>query len=339
MESPLVLPLVTTFVVAVIAVYWTMRRAASWGLVDEANHRSLHSGRKPRAGGIGVLLAIVSGWVLAAWFGYPPANRLILFVAMGAVAVVSFLDDLWDMPPLPRVTVHLLAGLSLLAGGFGLGTLAVPGASVVLGSVASGILTVLFVVWFINLYNFMDGMDGFAGGMTLFGFGALAVLGSMASEPSFATAAGVVAAAAAGFLLFNFPPARVFLGDVGSAPLGFLVATFGLWADAAEIAPIWVTVMVFSPFFLDATVTAGRRVLRRERFWEAHKSHYYQRSVQAGWSHRQTVLAEYALMLGCGVSAILVVSAEVWVQWAAIVGWLLVYLGCVLGVHSRERGK
>jgi len=258
-----------------------------------------------------------------------------LVIAGIAVAVVSLLDDLRDMPPLPRLTVHLLAGIAPLFGGFGLATLAVPGLSLELELLGSGVWTLLFVVWFINLFNFMDGMDGFAGGMTLIGFGGFAVLGMIEGRPDFAMAAGVVAMATAGFLVFNFPPARVFLGDVGSAALGFLVAAFGLWADAAGIAPVWVAVMLFSPFFLDATVTAARRLLNRERVWEAHKTHYYQRMVQSGWSHRRTVLAEYALMIGCTVTAVAIVNASVWLQWTGIVTWLLIYLGCARMVDAR----
>lgn len=327
---------IAAFAVAAMAVRWTMRRAGRWGLVDEANHRSLHDGVKPRTGGLGILVGIGVGWIVSAGMGYPDGPVGLLGAGAIMVAAVSFLDDLRDTPALLRFTVHLAAGGVLLFAGLRLAAFEVPGLSLELGMVSGMILTLLFVVWFVNLFNFMDGMDGFAGGMAVFGFGFLTVLGLMGGEPGFALASATVAAAAAGFLLFNFPPARVFMGDVGSAPLGFLVAAFALWADSAAIAPLWVSVMIFSPFFLDATVTAGRRVLRRERFWEAHKSHYYQRSVEAGWSHRRTVLVEYLLMMGCGVSAMLIVDKVASVQWTVIMAWLALYSVCVLGIRNRE---
>lgn len=333
------LPWVVAGLVSVFTVWWSMRSASRWGLVDESNHRSLHSGSKPLTGGLGILLAVACGWLLASFLGYPPTHWLALALATLAVAGVSLLDDLRDVSPLPRFAMHFLASVTPLVAGFGLQTLAVPGGSVALGLVASTVLTVVFVAWFINLYNFMDGMDGFAGGMTLFGFGFLAILGLLGGDAAFALAAAVVAASAAGFLVFNFPPARLFMGDAGAAPLGFLVGAFGLWADASGVAPVWVTVMIFSPFFLDATVTAGRRVMRRERFWEAHRSHYYQRIVQAGWTHRRTVLAEYVLMIGCGVTALCIANSAVWLQWAAIIVWLLVYSVCIGFVHRRELAR
>lgn len=332
------LPWVIAFVISLFAVKFTIRLAARWGLFDKANDRSLHQGSKPRSGGLGILIAIICGWIMSAVAGYPLLHwQLILFAAL-VVAAVSLWDDFRDVAPLVRVTVHLLAAATPISVGFGLQALTIPGGSLALGVVASGIMSILFVVWFINLYNFMDGMDGFAGGMTLFGFTFLAVLGLLDGDAGFALAALVVAASAGGFVFFNFPPARVFMGDVGAAPLGFLVGVFGLWADAYGVAPVWVTVMIFSPFFLDATVTAGLRLIRRERFWEAHRSHYYQRLVQTGWSHRRVVLCEYTLMLGCGTSALLILNVSVLLQWMVILVWLGLYSICAVSIHARERG-
>lgn len=332
-------PWLITFIIAACSVSWLIKRAARWGLVDTANERSLHSGTKPRSGGLGILLAIGCGWVLSAILGYPPTHWLSLSLAGAALAAVSLLDDLRDISPMPRFVVHLLAAITPVVGGFGLETLSVPGASLPLGPIFGALLTVVFVVWSINLYNFMDGMDGFAGGMALFGFGFLALLGVMQGDIAFALTCSVIAAAAAGFLVFNFPPARVFMGDAGAASLGFLAAAVMLWADAAGIAPLWIGVMIFSPFFLDATITVIRRALCRERIWEAHRSHYYQRIVQAGWTHRRAVLAEYVLMIGCGVTALCIANSAVWLQWAAIIVWLLVYSVCIGFVHRRELAR
>lgn len=332
----IVLPAGIAFVISACAVRVLMTQAGRWGLLDKANERSLHSGSKPRTGGLGILLGIACGSLAATAMGYPVAHWLSLLLAGVLLACVSLIDDLRDVPPLPRFVVHLMAAATPVLAGFGLGTFAVPGASLELGVVSSMLLTVVFVVWSINLYNFMDGMDGFAGGMTVLGFGFLGLLGTMNGDVAFSMACAVVAAAAAGFLLFNFPPARVFMGDAGAATLGFLAAAFILWADSAKVAPLWVGVMIFAPFFVDATVTVVQRASRRERIWEAHRTHYYQRVVQAGWSHRRAVLLEYGLMIGCGGSAVLIVDSSPTLQWAVLSSWLGVFVLCAILVRARE---
>jgi UDP-N-acetylmuramyl pentapeptide phosphotransferase/UDP-N-acetylglucosamine-1-phosphate transferase len=151
----------------------------------------------------------------------------------------------------------------------------------------------------------MDGMDGFAGGMTFLGFGFLAYFGWQAHFPVMLIIATFVAMGALGFLTHNFPPARIFMGDAGSITLGFLAGTLMILGVRDGIFEIWVPIMIFSPFIVDATVTLVRRALRRKKIWEAHREHYYQRLVLSGWSHRRTVLAEYGVMMLCGALAVL----------------------------------
>lgn len=329
---------VVALVVSALLV-WLLARNGRWlGLVDEPNHRSLHERVTPRSGGLGVLLAIICAWGATAAIKVTlPSGFTLIVVALLAVSAVSLVDDLRDVSPMPRLGVHLFAGISPVLGGFALEAIHLPGVALSVGPALGGVLTLLFIGWFINLFNFMDGMDGFAGGMAMFGFATLSILGMSAGEFGFAAACAAVAGAAAGFLLFNFPPARIFLGDVGSAPLGCLVGVLAVWADYSGVAPLWISVMIFAPFFLDATVTLFRRLMRRERVWEAHRSHYYQRSVQAGWSHRRTVLREYLLMAGSAATAVLVIDAAVLHQWAAVGAWLLVYVLCAINVHAREQ--
>ncbi|GBE09575.1 putative undecaprenyl-phosphate N-acetylglucosaminyl 1-phosphate transferase [bacterium BMS3Abin12] len=197
----------------------------------------------------------------------------------------------------------------------------------------------LFLIWFVNLYNFMDGMDGFAGGMAVFGFGGLAVFGVLGHEPAFAALNAVVAAAAAGFLVYNFPPARIFLGDAGSPLLGYFAGVSSLWGVRLGLFAIWVPVLIFSPFIVDATVTLVRRALRGERVWEAHCSHYYQRLVRLGWGHRRTVLAEYALMAAVVASALWTRWLAVEWQWMLIGLWVLAYAVVLAGIEALERRR
>ncbi|MBF0124550.1 MAG: hypothetical protein HQL60_04360, partial [Magnetococcales bacterium] len=167
------------------------------------------------------------------------------------------------------------------------------------------VTALLAMVWMMNLYNFMDGMDGFAAGMAVIGLSSYAIFGWMAQQPLFALTSLLLASASGGFLLFNLPPARLFMGDVGSLPLGFMVAVLSLWGLRDAIFPLWVPLLVFAVFIVDASVTLLRRSLRREPIWQAHRTHYYQKLVVIhGWSHARTVYSEYGLMLAGSGSAL-----------------------------------
>ncbi len=308
-------------------------------ILDHPNERSLHASPVPRTGGVAIAAAIAAGTALvAAIVPLPPALG---WVGAGAVllAVVGFLDDCTGIGPGRRLLVHLAAAGLVVAAGLGLEGIALPGVSLALAAPLGGVITVLFVVWLVNLYNFMDGMDGFAGGMAVFGFGGLAVFGLLGHDPAFAVLNGMVAAAAAGFLVYNFPPARIFLGDAGSSVLGYLAGVSSLWGVRAGLFAIWVPVLVFSPFIVDATVTLGRRALRGDRVWEAHRSHYYQRLVRLGWGHRRTVFAEYAVMVAAVASALGARWLAVELQWALLGLWVLAYAVVFARIEALERRR
>jgi UDP-N-acetylmuramyl pentapeptide phosphotransferase/UDP-N-acetylglucosamine-1-phosphate transferase len=150
----------------------------------------------------------------------------------------------------------------------------------------------------------MDGSDGLAGGMAVIGFGTYGLAAWLGGNLELELLAWSIAAAAAGFLIFNFPPAKIFMGDVGSIPLGFLAGALGVAGWLQGLWPLWFPLIVFAPFIVDASVTLLRRALRRERIWQAHREHYYQRLILSGWSHRKTAIWEYALMLACAALAL-----------------------------------
>jgi UDP-N-acetylmuramyl pentapeptide phosphotransferase/UDP-N-acetylglucosamine-1-phosphate transferase len=137
--------------------------------------------------------------------------------------------------------------------------------------------------------------------------------------------------------LFNFPPARIFMGDVGAALLGFLAAAFTLWGGRDGVVPFWAALLLFSPFIVDATYTILRRGARRERIWEAHRTHIYQRLVQCGWGHRKTVLAEYVLMSTCLLTAVWATRHVLAVQQLVIAAWAITYAMLILAVARYER--
>jgi UDP-N-acetylmuramyl pentapeptide phosphotransferase/UDP-N-acetylglucosamine-1-phosphate transferase len=167
----------------------------------------------------------------------------------------------------------------------------------------------------------------------------LAVLGWQANDHVFTSLNLITVGAAVGFLHFNFPPARIFMGDTGSSALGFLAAGISLWGDMTGTVPLWVSVLVFSPFIADATFTLLRRVRQREKVWEAHKTHYYQRLVQSGWGHRKTVMLEYGLMAACSAAALAARTAPVAMQWTIITSIVFLYIGYFLLVRFAEINK
>ena len=265
-----------SFVVAFAAVWVLLSRFARLAL-DQPNERSLHERPVPRTGGI----AVLAGSAVALAFG-ATALWLPLLLAL-ALAFVSFIDDLRSIPAVVRLSAHVSAAALLVWHAAPL-------------EVWQMALLAVALAWLTNLYNFMDGSDGLAGGMALFGFGAYAFA---ASPGVLATLCLCIAAASAAFLAFNFHPARIFLGDVGSIPLGFLAGALGLvgWRDGAW--PLWFPLVVFAPFIVDATLTLGRRVAKRERVWHAHRDHYYQRMVRGSLGHRGTAYVAYAVMAAC----------------------------------------
>jgi UDP-N-acetylmuramyl pentapeptide phosphotransferase/UDP-N-acetylglucosamine-1-phosphate transferase len=185
------------------------------------------------------------------------------------------------------------------------------------------LLAVVALVWVVNLYNFMDGSDGLAGGMAVFGFGFYAVA-ALVLQPTLAVAAAAVAGAGFGFLIFNHHPAKIFLGDAGSIPLGFLAGALGFWGWQHGVWPICFPALVFAPFVADATVTLARRLARGEKVWLAHREHYYQRLVRLTESHVRVAMAYYLLMLGSGCVALLALRVPPTVQWTLFGAWYVV---------------
>jgi len=275
------------------------------------------------------MLAIAAGWGWLLATRDMPVPLPWVMAAAASVAVVSLLDDLYELSAWMRLPIHMLAAILILLGGIAL-PWGWPG----------WIISLLGIVWMLNLYNFMDGMDGFAGGMTVAGFAFLGVVGWWGGAQTYALYCWTVAAGALGFLMFNFPPARIFMGDVGSATLGLLVAGFSLCVVHDGLFPLWFPLLVFSPFVVDATVTLIRRMLHKEKVWQAHRTHYYQRLVQAGWGHKKTVLAEYALMLGTGLSAIVMLSHPGW-RVASLIVWSIIYILSAIAVNvycAKQQG-
>ncbi len=304
-------------------------------VLDDPTHRSLHDVPKPRTGGIAIFISIFATWLIIALT--QDVEKFIYYVLVGLclLSVISYIDDRYSIPQIWRLLIHILAAILLVLSGIGLSASDIQVDKFIDNTFVLNGLTILVVVWCINLYNFMDGMDGLAGGMGVIGFGCLAWLGWFAGNNLFMLMALIIAAANLGFLLHNFPPAKIFMGDVGSITMGYLLAFFSLWGIQANIFTWWIPILIFSPFIVDATITLIKRLYNREKVWEAHKSHYYQKLVQSGWGHRKTAIYEYILMtlIACSVIAIQALNSDNLTFFLTLV-WLLIYI-VIIFVVSR----
>lgn len=263
---------------------WVLSRG--WlAITDVPNHRSLHSVPTPRTGGLAIagagIAALLSGVVLG-HVDVAPVGLLMLIGGWVMLLSLSVLDDIADLSAPLRLLVHLGAALLFLW-------------MVELAWWQLGLL-VLLMTWCTNLFNFMDGMDGLAGSMGVVGASTLAVLLWQGDAGNSWLVAAILAAAMAGFLPWNLPPARIFLGDAGSIPSGFLLAGLAIHAVLeAGIHPALV-ILPFLTFLVDASCTLVARAWRGERIWEAHREHAYQRLCLAGLPVYQVLMLEFALV-------------------------------------------
>jgi UDP-N-acetylmuramyl pentapeptide phosphotransferase/UDP-N-acetylglucosamine-1-phosphate transferase len=300
-------------------------------ILDGPNERSSHVVPTPRGGGLGVLAALLPIWIAIPFFlptastahSITTAHWLIPLAAL-LLAGVSWIDDLKTIGPLPRLGAQFAAALA--------------GAFLIEGAVFQGLLpgpldmivAAIGWVWFVNLFNFMDGIDGISG-VEAVTIGAGLLLIGVFGAPSLDASHGqalAIAAAALGFLVWNWPPARIFLGDSGSVPLGYLLgwlllslAASGAW-QAAAILPLY--------YLADATITLLRRVVRGEKFWHAHRDHFYQAAIKRGLSHRRVCTAiaiVNLLLIGLALVSVLAGSGTPW-PWIALLaaGILVTFL-------------
>ena len=260
-------------------------------LIDMPNQRSSHQTPTPRGGGLAIVAGVVLAWVAAALIGTVPMNWVLVLLSSGlAIAVVGFIDDRAHVAARWRLLVHLVAASIVTVWTGGLGHLTLPGNVVELGW-AGAILALLGIIWMINLFNFMDGIDGIAGAeSTTVAFSAAGLLW-LSGHSEEAWLVSIVGAASLGFLAWNWPPAKIFMGDVGSSFLGFVLGSVAIATHAQGTLDIWVWLVVLGVFVVDATVTLFRRVIRGERFYEAHRSHAYQHAARRFASHRTVSLS------------------------------------------------
>jgi UDP-N-acetylmuramyl pentapeptide phosphotransferase/UDP-N-acetylglucosamine-1-phosphate transferase len=333
MTDALVVAPLSAFALSAIGIA-LLRRVARTLPRDIPNARSLHAWAIPRAGGYAIWL----GFLPAALAFAPPFPAAVVgwlppFVAL---AVVSGWDDARQVGVATRLSVHAAAAIwaaAILVLGDGIG---MPYAALAIALIA------LVIAWSSNLYNFMDGTDGLAGTMGAIGFaayGMAALTGAYEAGVRSAPAFLALAAAILPFLAVNRPRATMFLGDVGAVPLGYLAATFGVGGVLRDWWPPWFPALVFLPFIADATLTLARRIARRERLWEGHRSHYYQRLALLGAGHRGT-LAVYASLMGAtSLAAVLCRGIADDAGWWALASACIVVLMLFAAIDYHWRKK
>jgi UDP-N-acetylmuramyl pentapeptide phosphotransferase/UDP-N-acetylglucosamine-1-phosphate transferase len=299
-----------------LVIYLMLKSGLAARILDKPNQRSLHVVAIPRSGGLCFMPIVVA---VALALNHGAEWPLLLLAAL--LILVFALDDIRSLSVIVRFGVQILASACVvyLSGNL---------------SWALALFALITVVWSMNVFNFMDGSNGLAAGMAVFGFGTYALAALDQGALSLAVIAASVVGAALGFLIFNFDPAKIFMGDAGSVPLGFLASGIGLLGWSRGAWPGWFPMLVFSPFLMDATVMILRRLFRGERIHVAHCDHYYQRMVRTGFGHRGVALRAYVLMALASCCAIFLVDRCVFVL-AAAIGWVLLYGGIFLYIDLK----
>ncbi len=311
-----------------------LRLLRRFAVLDHPNLRSSHTRPTPRGGGLAVVPVTAAAWVAIA-LSVAGADRALLSVAApaAALAILFWFDDLRGLPIAVRLAAQMLAVAGLLA--------AFPADAPYFGGLLPPVVDVVAAgclwLWFVNLYNFMDGIDGMAGTETAAiggGVWLVALMAGLGQDVAFAGLA--VAAAALGFLLWNWAPAKIFLGDVGSVPLGFMLGWLLLEVaargqpEAALILPLY--------YLADATITLGRRVIRGERPWQAHRHHFYQLATASGMGHAAVVrhvLAADVMLIGLAALAAVGREAAALAGACLVVGILLMFLASPTGLRPQ----
>lgn len=321
--------LLAAFSVSAFLCYWMVTREKQF-LLDHPNERSLHAMPVSRLGGVAIWLGVVCAVLLVR---YTLADVVGIYHIMAAalLLLIALLDDKRGLHPLLRLMAQGIAAALLVFGE----RIYV---SAEWWAWLWPVLGLVVLMWCINLYNFMDGMDGFAGAMGAIGFATLSILGFIQGQTAFAMLCVIIAAACAGFLCFNFPPARIFMGDSGSTLLGLAMGTLSIQGWKLGIYPLWMPLLVFSPFCVDATVTLCKRLSKGEKVWLPHRQHYYQRWVLAGYSHRQVVRVNIYLMLVCSTTVIFQqLIQSVWADIGLPLAWVVCYGSLVLLSERKLR--
>jgi UDP-GlcNAc:undecaprenyl-phosphate GlcNAc-1-phosphate transferase len=318
-----------------------LRYSLERSLLDVPNVRSSHSVPKPRLGGVAIVLAFYCSCATLLLVGinpFPGIRMTVGVLSAGAViACIGLADDLRGLNARVKLITQISAGAIVISSGVVLEQLHIP----LIGSLELGAMsvpfTLLWIVGFINLYNFIDGIDGLAAGVGMIAAVFSLLVGVLTGATFLAPLYAILAGSSLGFLRYNFPPARIFMGDTGSTFIGFVFATLSVIGAGAGL-PVFVTVLLLGGVIGDAVLTLLRRVVKRERLLAPHRTHYYQRLTSLGLSHKQVTLLEYLVAVLLGVSALFYFHGDRLFVSVFSVVWVGFFLWAITKIRSMERG-
>ena len=322
--------LLAALVVAFLLTGILRRYAVRADLMDVPNDRSSHEIPTPRGGGVAIVVVSLVGLMALGLLGVLPLTGLLALGVGGlAVAGIGWLDDYKNVSARWRLLVHLAAAVWVVALAGGPPALELPGMNWD-WSWFGAVVLVLFIAWLLNLYNFMDGIDGIAGIEAITVAGPAAAMLWWLGESGWGVVVALMAAASLGFLAWNWPPAKIFMGDAGSGFIGFMLAALAvlIWADAG--LSIWAWLILLGVFIVDATITLLRRVLRGEKFYEAHRGHAYQHASRHYNRHLPVTVAVGVINL-VWLTPLAVTAAflPAWGIVLLVLAWLPLALVCV----------
>ncbi len=327
-------PFILLFVLAWVLTALVRAVARRANLIDVPNARSSHQQPTPRGGGVAIVasLAAATPWLAGA---DPASTRLAVDIIPAAlvVAAIGFVDDRWQLPAWPRAVVHAMAGAWILYRLPSLPVVEIFGVNFGAGAVGVA-LALLYLVWATNLFNFMDGTDGIAASQVILISVGAAVLQSLHLGSTAWLGPVLVACCCAGFLAWNWPPARIFMGDVGSGFLGLLIA--GMTLVYALEAPVlfWVWLILQGAFLVDATTTIIRRFARGQRVTQAHRNHAYQHLARRVGHGRVMLVYGAVVVFWLFPLAYLVLRSNL----DGLLGLVLAYVPLVVGAFSLRAG-
>lgn len=336
-------------VISYLVTGWLASAPARLRRLDVPNERSSHTQPTPRLGGLGIVAAFIvilpllgvmmlpaaTNWLAATKFGIALLSYVI-------IAGVGLVDDLRRIGPLAKYLGQLLAALIALWGGVIFIGLELPFVGTIsFGWGVGALLTIVWLTGFSNFFNFMDGIDGLAGGVGVIYSLALAVISIGTGHRLIGAGCLMLAAACLGFVAHNFPPAKIFMGDVGSLFIGYVLAAFAAVTsnNGEHPAPFIAVLLTFATFTYDATFTILRRIRHGEKLYEAHRSHLYQRLVIAGQSHRRVSLTYYGLSILTGAGGVAYVFTGDWVRVAILSASAALLAGFTVYVYWYEAAQ
>ena len=327
------------FVTAMISWFFIGRLRhylAAKNIVDTANERSMHQGQVPRGGGIVIIVLLLISLLLLSITSDRPTLFLGLFIAVLLWSALSWRDDQYDLSPKLRFALQILFALFVVSAFGWVDNIQLSSELRISITWFGTFLSFMGILWLANLYNFMDGMDGLVAAQSIIASLTFSFWYWALGDLEIAFVCLVVAAACYGFLLWNWRPAKIFMGDVGSVTLGAFFACLIIIGASRFDVPVLSMVMLFGLFVADASITMLKRVIKGEKIWLPHRQHYYQRLGLAGMAHEKIVVFSILAMLFCSLLATLSLIYRDTIL--LCLGVLCLFIFClVVGVNKYEQ--